>query len=111
MSIHVALNHVTSYSYDRLINLGPQVIRLRPVAFTYPHPLLLAQNRPRAALHQLAAGSGGQLPCATGLPGQTREFRIEVDLVAEMSVINPFDFFRAARRGFRSPTKTGSGTS
>jgi hypothetical protein len=36
MSIHVALNHVTSYKYDRAINLGPQVIRLRPPRTAVP---------------------------------------------------------------------------
>ena len=30
MAIHVALSHVTHYKYDRLVALGPQIVRLRP---------------------------------------------------------------------------------
>ena len=94
MSIHVALNHVTTYSYDRLINLGPQIVRLRPC----PH------SRTRILSYSLKIGPDkhfinwqqdpqGNYLARLVFPERTREFRIEVDMVAEMSVINPFDFF------------------
>ncbi len=94
MSIHVALNHVTDYTYDRLVTLSPQIVRLRPA----PH------CRTRILSYSLKVTPDSnfinwqQDPQANYLarlvfPEQTRRFRIEVDLVAEMSVLNPFDFF------------------
>ena len=94
MSIHVALNHVTDYTYDRLVTLSPQIVRLRPA----PH------CRTRILSYSLKVTPDSnfinwqQDPQANYLarlvfPEQTRRFHIEVDLVAEMSVLNPFDFF------------------
>ena len=94
MSIHVALKHVTRYKYDRPVNLGPQVVRLRPA----PHcrtPVLSYSLTIEPADHFL---NWQQDPFANYLarlvfPEKTSEFTVTVDLVAEMAVYNPFDFF------------------
>jgi transglutaminase-like putative cysteine protease len=94
MSIHVALNHVTHYRYDRPVSLGPQIVRLRPAPHSRtPHPVVFAEHPAGQALHQLAAGPEANYLARLVFPEKTREFRIEVDLVAEMAVLNPFDFF------------------
>jgi transglutaminase-like putative cysteine protease len=94
MSIHVALKHVTRYRYDRLVNLAPQVVRLRPA----PHcrtPVLSYSLRIEPGQHFI---NWQQDPFANYLarlvfPEKTTEFTVTVDLVAEMAVYNPFDFF------------------
>ena len=94
MSIHVALNHVTHYRYDRLVGLSAQVVRLRPV----PHcrtRILAYSLKIQPSIHFINWQQDPQANYLARLvfPDQTRELRIEVDLVAEMSVLNPFDFF------------------
>ncbi len=94
MSIRVALHHVTTYEYDRLVNLAPQLIRLRPA----PHcrtPILSYSLQVTPTDHFV---NWQQDPHANYLaryvfPKPARKLRIEVDLVANMTVINPFDFF------------------
>ncbi|MGO4307955.1 transglutaminase family protein, partial [Cupriavidus sp. RAF12] len=94
MATHVALNHVTHYRYDRPVKLSPQVVRLRPA----PHcrtPILSYSLRIEPAQHFV---NWQQDPFSNYLarlviPEATTEFKVTVDLVAEMSVYNPFDFF------------------
>ena len=94
MSIHVALHHKTHYKYDRLVHLGPQVVRLRPA----PHSrtrILSYSLKVTPEKHFLNWVQDPQANYAARLvfEEKTRELCVEVDLVAEMAVFNPFDFF------------------
>ncbi|MGE3508883.1 MAG: DUF2126 domain-containing protein [Vicinamibacterales bacterium] len=94
MSIHVALTHSTHYRYDRAVTLSPQLVRLRPA----PHcrtPILSYSQRVTPSDHFLNWQQDPQANYVARLmfPSPVREFRVEVDLVAELSVYNPFDFF------------------
>ena len=94
MSIRVALNHVTHYRYDRLVGLSPQVVRLRPA----PHcrtPIVSYSMRVEPEDHFInwQQDAFANYQARLVFPEKTREFKVTVDLVAEMAVYNPFDFF------------------
>lgn len=94
MSIHVALHHKTHYQYDRLVNLGPQVVRLRPAPHSRTRILSYSLNiTPEKHFINWAQDPQSNFQARLVFPEKTKEFCVEVDLVAEMSVLNPFDFF------------------
>src|SRR5882757_8440113 len=94
MAIQIALNHKTQYRYDRLVNLGPQIVRLRPA----PHcrtTILSYSLKIHPKKHFLNWQQDPQANYVARLvfTEPTTEFFVEVDLVAEMAIFNPFDFF------------------
>jgi uncharacterized protein (DUF2126 family) len=96
VSIHVALNHKTRYRYDRAVSLGPQQVRLRPA----PHcrtRILSYSLRVEPARHFVnwQQDPQGNYLARLVFPEPARELSVEVDLIAEMAVLNPFDFFLA----------------
>jgi uncharacterized protein (DUF2126 family)/transglutaminase-like putative cysteine protease len=94
MAIHVALRHKTHYRYDRPVSLSPQIVRLRPA----PHcrTTILSYSvriAPEQHFINWQQDPHGNYLARVVFPEKTPGLSIDVDLVAEMSVLNPFDFF------------------
>ncbi|MBN3582169.1 transglutaminase family protein [Algoriphagus aestuarii] len=94
MSIKVAVRHFTRYDYDRHITLGPQVIRLRPA----PHSRTFIKGyslnvKPANHFINWQQDPFGNYLARIVFPEKVKFFEIDVEVIADMVVINPFDFF------------------
>lgn len=92
--MQVALNHTTTYRYDRPVTLSPQVIRLRPVPHCRTPIVSYALSiRPTAHVLLWQQDAEGNALARAVFPVRTQELQIMVDCVADMTVINPFAFW------------------
>ena len=94
MSIHAALNHNTHYTYDRLVALGPQVVRLRPAPHCRSNVISYSLKvEPAGHFVNWQQDPFANYQARLVFPEKTKEFKVTVDLVVEMAVYNPFDYF------------------
>lgn len=94
MAIRVALHHRTRYQFDRLVNLSPHEVRLKPAAHARTPVLSYSLTvNPEKHFVNWQQDPYGNYIARFVFPEMVRELDFTVDLVADMTVINPFDFF------------------
>jgi uncharacterized protein (DUF2126 family)/transglutaminase-like putative cysteine protease len=94
LAILAGIEHSTRYRYDRPISLSPHIVRLRPA----PHartPIHSYRLHIEPSNHRIywQQDPFGNTIARVVFPEKVEELKVEVRLVAEMTVINPFDFF------------------
>jgi uncharacterized protein (DUF2126 family) len=94
MGIKVALEHRTSYTFDRLVEVHPHVVRLRPAPHSRtPIEAYSLQVEPADHFINWQQDAFGNFLARLVFPNRARSLTITVGLIADMKVINPFDFF------------------
>ncbi|MDY0191463.1 MAG: transglutaminase family protein [Desulfuromonas sp.] len=94
MSIRIACHHDTHYKFDRLVALSPHVLRLRPAPHSRtPIQAYSLKIKPENHFLNWQQDAFGNYMARLVFPEKTRELSIEVELIADMTVYNPFDFF------------------
>ncbi|MET3127690.1 uncharacterized protein (DUF2126 family)/transglutaminase-like putative cysteine protease [Arcicella rosea] len=94
MSIKVAISHKTKYKFDRSVSLSPHIFRLRPA----PHSRTAIEGYsfkifPENHFINWQQDPFGNYQARVVFPEKTTELHVEVEVIAKLQVINPFDFF------------------
>ncbi|NOS89042.1 MAG: IMP dehydrogenase, partial [Methylococcaceae bacterium] len=94
MTIRVAIRHKTVYSFDRLVSLSPHVFRLRPAVHSRtPIKAYALRIKPENHFINWQQDPFGNILARVVFPDKCTELSVEVEVIADMTVINPFDFF------------------
>ena len=94
MTIRIALQHRTEYHFDRPVNLSPHLIRLRPAPHTRtPIHQYSLKVEPEEHFINWMQDPFGNFIGRFVFPEKTKKFILDVNLVADLVTVNPFDFF------------------
>lgn len=94
MAIKVSLHHRTEYHFDRLVNLAPHLIRLRPAPHTRtPVHQYALKVEPEEQFFNWQQDPFGNYSARILFPEKTKKLVIDVGMVVDLVTINPFDFF------------------
>ncbi|HSG89924.1 MAG TPA: transglutaminase family protein [Pseudomonadales bacterium] len=94
MAIHVALTHRTTYRFDRSTEVHPHILRLRPAVHSRTPILSYSLNvKPADHFINWQQDPFGNYMARLVFPERTTELEFEVSVIADMTVLNPFDFF------------------
>jgi len=94
MSIQVAIRHTTTYKYDRLVGLSPHLIRLKPAPHSRTEIISYSlEITPAKHFINWQQDPFGNYVARVVFPDKTSELKVDVEVIADLTVINPFDFF------------------
>ena len=94
MTIRVAINHRTSYKFDRPVAMSPHTVRLRPAPHSRtPIHAYSLKIKPQDHFINWQQDAFGNYLARLVFPEKCTEFEVDVEVIADMTTINPFDFF------------------
>ena len=94
MALKVAISHKTIYKYDRKVNLSPHIFRLRPAPHSRtPIEAYSIKIKPENQFFNWQQDPFGNYLARLVFPEKTEELSVEVEIIADLKTINPFDFF------------------
>ncbi len=94
MTVRVAISHKTTYQFDRTVTLSPHVFRLRPaVHCRTPIKAYSLRIEPKNHFINWQQDPFGNILARVVFPEKCRKLTVEVEIIADMTTINPFDFF------------------